>query len=78
LNGFSDITTNEMALGTDLTLFSKPKVVLYSNRNQLFLKCNNPKLLADKLEIFNTSGQLIKSSGIEQIELNGIGLNVIP
>jgi len=78
LNGFVDITTNELALGIDIILFSWPQVVVYSSRNTLFLKCDNPKLLGDKVEVFSTSGQLIKSSGIEQMQLNSIDVNVNP
>lgn len=77
LNGFNDITTNEMALGTDDKLFIKPKVEVYSNRNILFLKCSKPQLLGEQVEIFNPSGQLIRLATIEHIQLNRIDVNLI-
>ena len=78
LNGFNDITTNEVSLGNGFEVFTKPNAVLYARRNKINLKTSHPELLGNKIEIFNLWGQLIKTSQIEQIQLNSIGVNVQP
>lgn len=77
LNGFNDITTNELSLGIG-TPFTMPKVVLYATRNALHLECNYPEMLGDKLEIFNLSGQKIMTAKIEQNHINTIFISTKP
>lgn len=78
LNGFADLVTNELSLGNDFTQTITPKVILYTSQNILHLKCNNPELLGNKVEIFNLLGQKILTSKIEQIQINNIVINAIP
>jgi hypothetical protein len=78
LNGFTDITTNELSLGNSFTPFTKPKVILYTSQNTIHLKCQQPELLGDKVEVFNLLGQKIKVSKIEQTQINNIVANTIP
>ena len=77
LNGYNDLTTNALTLDVGSDLFEKPNVVLYTTQNTLHLKCDNPKLLGRKVLLFNTSGQLVKTSTIEQQQLNSIEVNSI-
>lgn len=77
LNSYEDITTNELSLDAIFIPFENPTVVLYSTPNTLHLKCSNPKLLGNKLEVFNPSGQLIKTASIEQQQINSIEINGI-
>ena len=78
LNGFIDITTNELSLGNDFNLAIKSKVILYTSQNTIHLKCQQPELLGDKVEIFNLMGQRIKTSKIDNTQLNSINVNAIP
>jgi len=76
LNGFTDLTTNKLALDDGVTLFTRPKIVLYTTQNTMHIKCESPELLGAIVEIFNLSGQRIQRSKIEQIQLNNIRMNV--
>ncbi len=78
LNGYTDLTTNELALSDGFTLFEKPEVVLYTSQNTLHIKCGFPELLGRRVEVFNLSGQLIKSSHIEKQQINSIEVNSNP
>lgn len=77
LNGFTDLTTNELSLDAGSAIFEKPDVVIYANQNTIHLKCSYPKLLGNRVEVFNTSGQLIKIAIVEQLQLNSIGVSVV-
>ena len=76
LNSYDDITTNELSLDAIFTLFERPQVVLYSTQNTLHLKCSNPELLGNKVDIFNLAGQKIITAKIEKIPLNHIDVNI--
>ncbi len=78
LNGFTDLTTNELSLGNGFTAFVKPNTVLYISQNTIYLKCTHPELLGDKVEVLALSGQRIMTSKIEQTPLNSIGVNMLP
>lgn len=79
LNGYTDITTNEMSLGDEFITFEKPNATLYTSHNTLHLECSHPELLGEKLEIFNIWGQRIKMSIIDRAQTNYIdAVNVTP
>ena len=78
LNGFVDLTTNELSLGNDFPLAIKSKVIFYTSQNTIHLKCQQPELLGNKIEIFNLLGQKIKTTKIEHTQLNSINVNPIP
>lgn len=75
LNGFTDVTTNELSLGDGFASLIKPKVVLYTSSNTIHLDCSHPELLGDQMEVFNIWGQSIKISRIEQSQINKINVN---
>lgn len=78
LNGFTDLTTNELALDDGFTFFARPELILYTTQYSIHIKCESPELLGSEIEIFNLSGQRIQQSKIEQVYLNTINVNLIP
>ena len=78
LNGYNDITTNDLSLDADAEFFMKPKTAVYFSRNAIHLKCNDYSLLGDRIEVLNLSGQLIRTSDLEQKHLNQISVNLNP
>lgn len=77
LNGYDDLTSNEISLDAGDVLFDKPDVVFYTTQNTLYLKCSNPNLLGPDIAVFNTSGQLIQISNIEPQKINSFGINAV-
>lgn len=78
LNGYGDLTTNELSLDNGSDLFSKPGIVLFATQNALHLKCDSPELLGEQLVIYNLSGQVVRLVQLEKTQLNTIGLNIQP
>ena len=73
-----DKSKNELSLGNDYTMFNKPNNIVYSTQNTIHLKSSNPGLLGNQMDVFDPSGKLIKTSGIEQTPLNSIAMNMKP
>jgi hypothetical protein len=78
LNSFDDLTTSQLTVGLGFTPAVEPKVVLSATQSTIYLQCSHPKLLGDKMEVFSLSGQHIKSSKIEQTQLNSFDVNILP
>jgi len=78
LNSFADLTSSILSVGVGFTPYVKPNVVLFTTKNTIYLECSHPELLGNKVEVFNLSGQLIKTSNIKQIQLNSIDINLLP
>lgn len=76
LNGYSNITTNELNLGVNSDFSVKTQPLVYATQNTIYIKCDFPELLGNQVEIFNISGQRVKALKIEKEQLNSIGLNV--
>jgi len=78
LNGFYDLTTSLLSVGTGFNLYVKRKTLLFTTHNTIHLECSYPELLGDKVEVFNLSGQRIMTLKIEQTQMNSIGVNFLP
>jgi hypothetical protein len=78
LNSFEDLTSSSIMLGTGFISDKKPEVNIFSNPNTIFMKCNSPELLGDKMEIFNISGQLLTTVKVEKKSLNKFTVNIPP
>ncbi|MBN1340035.1 MAG: CotH kinase family protein [Bacteroidales bacterium] len=72
LNGFEDLTSGVLSLIVGYMQQAAPDISLTAAKNTLYLKCNRPELLGGEFEIFQLTGQRIKTSGIEQVQMNSI------
>jgi hypothetical protein len=78
LNGYEDVTTNEVPLSSDVEQFTKPQVSLYATPNTLHMKCSQPKLLGNQLMLYNVSGKRIRTLSVGQQQVNRFQIHVIP
>jgi len=78
LNSFNDLTSDIFTVGVGDIPDVQPKVVLFATQNFLHLRCSHPESLGEWVEVFNTSGQLVQRSTIEQTPLNRVGVNMLP
>jgi hypothetical protein len=78
LNSFEDLTSNTLIVGTDFTPEIKSAVNIFTTQNTIHLECSKPELLGEKVEIFNLSGQLIKTAKTERLHSNSISINLLP
>ena len=70
LNGYTNITTNEWALGNDFTPYVKPEVLVYTDQNSIHIRCRHPELLGDHMYIYNLWGQRVKTNSLDKTSLN--------
>ena len=72
INSFNDLTSNQLLLNVGVSSFFKDNPTLFSANKRIYLECSQPQLLDNKLLIFNLSGQLVKTTTIENIQMNTI------
>jgi hypothetical protein len=78
INSFEDLTSSTFSVGVGMEQYSKPEINLYLSSSTIYLECQQPGLLGDKLEIYNLSGQLMQSTNIQTTQSNNISINVPP
>jgi hypothetical protein len=78
LNSFVDVTTNELLLDVESSLFNKRKVVFYTTHHSLYMICETPELLGEQIVIFNLTGQAFETVSIEKEQQNTVELTLKP
>ena len=78
LNGFSDVTTNTITLSAEEKGALSNEVLLYGTSGLLKMKCEDPNLLGNELEIFDLSGKLVQVVPVQKVPVNSFNLYLKP
>ncbi|MBN2174637.1 MAG: CotH kinase family protein [Bacteroidales bacterium] len=75
INSFSDLTSNEISINVGINSGVVPNVELYIKGNSLIIRCNQPQLLGEEIEIFNLIGKLVNTYSIDNTTSNTITID---
>jgi hypothetical protein len=78
INSFEDLTSNEVSIYVGLQTGLLSQLELFADGQSIFIKCDQPGLLGDNVEIFNMSGQRISRIKLNHAVMNRVILNVKP
>lgn len=78
LNSFEDLTTSLLTVGIDDNRMIEDDFKVYAKQNTIVVNCSQPKLLGERIEVFNLTGKRVKIAKLNESRLNEITINLNP